>query len=79
MSDEFSEKPNTPHHKVWGALRETLGKAGDVAGETARKGAKLGGQLAQNASQATQVYCWQNSAQTWRRLLRHFGRKPSSS
>jgi hypothetical protein len=55
MSNESSEKPNTPHHKVWGALRETLGKAGDVAGETARKGAKLGAQLAQNASQATQV------------------------
>jgi hypothetical protein len=55
MSNESTEKPNTPHHKVWGALRETLGKAGDVSGETLRKGAKLGGQLAQNASQATQV------------------------
>ena len=50
-----SEKPNTPHHKVWGALRETLGKAGEIAGKPVRKGAKLGGQLAQNASQATQV------------------------
>jgi hypothetical protein len=34
--DESSEKPNTPHHKVWGALRETLGKAGEVAGEPVR-------------------------------------------
>jgi len=32
MSDESSEKPNTPHHEGWGALRETLGKAGEVAG-----------------------------------------------
>ena len=55
MSNESSEKPNALHHKVWGALHETLGKAGDVAGETARKGAKLGEQLAQNASQATQI------------------------
>jgi len=38
MSDESSEKPKTPHNKVWGTLRETLGKAGEVAGETARKG-----------------------------------------
>ena len=55
MSDESSEKPNTPRHKVWGTLRETLGKAGEVAGETVRKGAKLGGQLAQTTSQETQV------------------------
>jgi hypothetical protein len=55
MSDESSEKPNTPHHKVWGALRVSLGKAGEVAGQPIRKGAKLGGQLTQNASQATQV------------------------
>ena len=50
MSNESSEKPNTPHHKVWGTLRETFGKAGEVAGETVRKGATLGIQ-AQNASQ----------------------------
>lgn len=55
MSNESSEKPNTPHHKVLGTLRETLGKAEEVAGETARKGARLGRQLAQNASQATQA------------------------
>ena len=55
MSNESSEKPNAPHHKAWGTLRETLRKAGEVAGETARKGATFGGQLAQNASQATQV------------------------
>jgi hypothetical protein len=55
MSDESSEKSNTQHHKVWGSLRETLGKAGEVAGESVSKGVKLGGQLAQNASQATQV------------------------
>jgi len=54
MSNESSENPNTPHNKVWGTLRETLGKAGEVAGETARKGVTLGGQLAQNASEATQ-------------------------
>lgn len=54
MSDESSEKPNAPHQKGWGALRETLGKAGEVAGEPVRKGAKLGGKLAENASQATQ-------------------------
>lgn len=54
MSNESSEKPDTPRHKVWGSLRETLGKAGEVVGETARKGATLGGQIAQNASQATQ-------------------------
>jgi hypothetical protein len=55
MSNESSEKPDKPHHKVWGTLRGTLGKAGEVAGETARKGVALGGQLAQNASQSTQV------------------------
>ena len=49
MSDESSEKPNTPHKKVWGGLRQTLDKAGDVAGEPVRKGAKLGGKLAENA------------------------------
>ena len=53
MSNKSFENPNTPHHKVWGTLHETLGKAGDIAGETARKGAKFGGQLAQNASQTT--------------------------
>jgi hypothetical protein len=54
MSNESSGKPNTPHNKVRGALRETLGKAGEIAGETVRKGTKLGGTLAQNASQTTQ-------------------------
>lgn len=57
MSNESSENPNkpAPHHKVMGALHETFGKARDVAGNTVDKGAKLGGQLAQNASQATQA------------------------
>lgn len=51
MSDESSQTPNGPHHKVLGAIRESLGKAG----EPVRKGVRLGGRLAQNASQATQV------------------------
>jgi hypothetical protein len=55
MSDESSEKQKTSHPKVWGALRVTLDKAGEVAGETLRKGAKLGGQFAQNTSESTQV------------------------
>lgn len=55
MSDESSEKPNTPRHIVWGALRENLGKAREVAGEVVHKGGELGGQLAQNASQATHI------------------------
>lgn len=55
MSDESSEKPNTPRTKVRGTLRETLGKAGEIASKTARKGTKLGGRLAQNASQTTQA------------------------
>ncbi len=53
MSNKSFENLNTPHNKVWGTLHETLGKAGDIAGETARKGVKFGGQLAQNASKTT--------------------------
>lgn len=55
MGNESSEKPNELRPKKWGTLRKTLGKAGEVAGEHVRKGAELGGQLAQNAGQATQV------------------------
>ena len=55
MSNESSENSNTPHHKAWDSLLNTLGKAGEVANETTRKGAKLGGQLAQNATQTTQA------------------------
>lgn len=55
MSNESPEKPNTPQQKLWGTLRQTINKAGEVAGEAVRKGAEIGGQLAQNASQATQA------------------------
>jgi hypothetical protein len=55
MSNESSKKPNVPLNKERGTLRETLGKAGEIAGETLRKGTKLGGTLANNASQTTQA------------------------
>jgi hypothetical protein len=55
MSDESSEKPKSKQRKLWGALRQTISKAGEVAGEAARKGAEVGGQLAQYAAQTTQV------------------------
>jgi tetratricopeptide (TPR) repeat protein len=51
MSNESSELPNTSRQKLWGTLHQTLNKAE----EAARKSAKFGGQLAQNASQATQA------------------------
>lgn len=55
MSDESSEKPNTPHQKVWGALRENLGKVKEAAGEVVHKGEELSGQLVQNANNAGQA------------------------
>lgn len=55
MSDESSDKPNTSPQEGWESLRETLGKAGEIPGDPARLGAKLGEQLRKNARQATQV------------------------
>ena len=51
MTNESPEKPNASQQKLWDTLHQTLNKAG----EAARKGTKIGGQLAQNASQATQA------------------------
>lgn len=55
MSNESSEKPNAPHHKLWGILREPLIKSGTVINETTRKGVEIGGRLTQNIVQANQV------------------------
>jgi DNA/RNA endonuclease G (NUC1) len=55
MSNESPKKPNASQQKLWGMLRQTINKVGEVAGETTHKGAEIGKQLAQNASQTTQV------------------------
>jgi hypothetical protein len=51
MNNESSDMPNPSKQNLWGTLHQSLNKAE----ETARKGAKLGGKLAKNASQTTQA------------------------
>lgn len=62
MDDETKQTDESPagqetasrKQKLWGALRQTTGKASQVTGKVVREGAKAGEQLARSAGQAAQ-------------------------
>lgn len=59
MSGEVEHKPDEPkpssrQGRLWSALRQTVSKAGDTAGEAVSKGKQIGGQFAQSAISTAQ-------------------------
>ncbi len=55
MSDKTPDRSETSSAKLIGKLRQTITNASDAAGEAARKGVEIGGQIAGAAAQGTQV------------------------
>jgi len=55
MSNKTSDRSETSRAKLIGKLRQTISKVGEAAGEAARKGVEIGGQIAGAAAQGTQT------------------------
>lgn len=55
MDDKFLQKSESSQQSLFKTIRQTVGQAGEIAEETARKGIQLGEQLAQSAVQTTQT------------------------